>query len=174
MSLRHFTFRENLMKTLARISQLLLAAASLASVCWGQDLPPGEGRETLQKVCTQCHDIESIPRLRYSREDWSNRVYSMKDMGADATGPELEQIVDYLAKNFGKGGAATAAKVNVNSATAKEIEAALGVTTKDAELIVAYRAKNGNFKDIESLLKVDGVEAADTAKIQAAKDKIAF
>ena len=161
------------MKTLARISLLLLAAASLASVCWGQDLPPGEGRETLQKVCTQCHDIESIPRLRYSREDWSNLVYSMKDMGADATGPELEQIVDYLAKNFGKGGGA-AAKVNVNSATAKEIETGLGVTTKGSELIVAYRAKNGNFKDIATLLKVDGVEAADTAKIQAAKDKIAF
>ena len=169
------------MKTLVRIS-LLLLASSLASVCWGQDLPPGEGRETLQKVCTQCHDIESIPRLRYSREDWSNLVYSMKDMGADATGPELEQIVDYLAKNFGKtgGGAGpgrghpAAAKINVNSATAKEIETALGVTTKDSELIVAYRVKNGNFKDIDSLLKVDGVEAADSAKIQAAKDKIAF
>ena len=164
------------MKTIARISLLLLLASSLASVCWGQDLPPGEGRETLQKVCTQCHDIESIPRLRYSREDWSNLVYSMKDMGADATGPELEQIVDYLAKNFGKtGGAAAAAKkVTINTATAKEIEAGLGVTTKDSELIVAYRVKNGNFKDLDALLKVDGVEAADTAKIQAAKDKIAF
>jgi competence protein ComEA len=98
----------------------------------------------------------------------------MKDMGADATGPELEQIVDYLAKNFGKGGAASAKKVNVNSAAAKEIETGLGVTTKDSELIVAYRVKNGNFKDMDGLLKVDGVEAADTAKIQAAKDKIAF
>jgi competence protein ComEA len=166
------------MKTLVRISLLLLAALSLASVSWGQDLPPGEGRETLQKVCTQCHDIESIPRLRYSREDWSNLVYSMKDMGADATGPELEQIVDYLAKNFGKtaaaGSSAAATKVNVNSATAKEIETGLGVTTKASELIVAYRVKNGNFKDVDGLLKVDGVEAADTAKIQAAKDKIAF
>lgn len=165
------------MKTLARIS-LLLLAASLAPVSWGQDLPPGEGRETLQKVCTQCHDIESIPRLRYSREDWSNLVYSMKDMGADATGPELEQIVDYLAKNFGKTAPAAntdaAAKVNVNSATAKEIEAGVGISTKDSELIVAYRVKNGNFKDIDALLKVDGVEAADSAKIQAAKDKIAF
>jgi len=162
------------MKTLARISFLLLAA-SLASVSRGQDLPPGAGRETLQKVCTQCHDIESIPRLRYSREDWSNLVYSMKDMGADATGPELEQIIDYLAKNFGKGGgAAAAAKVNVNSATAKEIETGLGVSGKASELIVAYRVKNGNFKDIDGLLKVDGIEAADTAKIQAAKDKVDF
>ena len=126
----------------------------------------------MQKVCTQCHDIESIPRLRYSREDWSNLVYSMKDMGADATGPELEQIVDYLAKNFGKGGATAAAKkVNVNSASAKEIETGLGVSTKDSEAIVAYRVKNGNFKDVDGVLKVDGVDAA---KIQAAKDNIDF
>jgi competence protein ComEA len=157
------------MKTLASISFLLLFA-SLAPVSRGQDLPPGEGRETLQKVCTACHDIESIPRLRYSRDDWANLVYSMKDMGADATGPELEQIIDYLAKNFGKGTDA-AKKVNVNSASAKEIETGLGVSTKDSELIVQYRVKNGNYKDLDALVKVDGIDAA---KIQSAKDKIAF
>ena len=53
----------------------------------------------------------------------------------------------------------------------KEIEAALGFTTKESELIVAYRTKNGNFKDVDSLLKVEGVDAA---KIQSAKDKIEF
>lgn len=157
------------MKTLIRISMLLLCA-SLAPFSSAQDLPAGAGKDTLIKVCTQCHDIESIPRLRYSREDWANLVYSMKDMGADATAPELEQIIDYLTKNFGKGNAA-AKKVNVNSADAKEIETGLGLSAKESELIVQYRVKNGNFKDVDALLKVEGVDAT---KIQAAKDKIAF
>lgn len=157
------------MKTLIRIS-LLLLFVSLAPLSWAQDLPAGPGKDTLVKVCTQCHDIESIPRLRYSREDWANLVYSMKDMGADATAPELEQIIDYLTKNFGKGNTA-ANKVNVNAAAAKEIETGLGLSTKESELIVQYRTKNGNFKDVDALLKVEGVDAA---KIQAAKDKIAF
>ena len=156
------------MKTLARIV-LLMFSLSLLPAVWGQDLPPGEGRETVMRVCTACHDIDAVPRLHYSREGWANLVSSMKDMGADATDAELVQIVNYLAKNFGKVQEA-AKKTNVNTAAAKEIEA-LGFTTKESELIVAYRTKNGNFKDVDSLLKVEGVDAA---KIQSAKDKIEF
>ena len=152
-----------------RITVLILSA-SLVPTTWGQDLPAGDGRDTLKRVCTQCHDIESIPRLRYSRADWANLVFSMKDMGADATGAELDQIVDYLAKNFGKGEDALK-KTNVNSASAKEIEAALGFTTKESELIVLYRMKNGNYKDVNAMMKVEGV---DTGKIQSAKDKMEF
>jgi len=157
------------MKTFARIA-VSIFFVSLVPAVWGQDLPPGEGRETVMRVCTACHDIEAVPRLHYSREGWANLVSSMKDMGADATDAELAQIVNYLAKNFGKV-QEDAKKTNVNNATAKEIEAALGFTTKESELIVAYRTKNGNFKDVDSLLKVEGVDAA---KIQSAKDKIEF
>ena len=135
-----------------------------------QDLPAGQGRETLKRVCTACHDIESVPRLRYSRADWMSLVYSMKDMGADATTAEMDEIVDYLTKNFGKGEEAAAKKTNVNKASAKEI-AGLGFSDKEADSIVAYRGKNGDFKDASGLAKVDGV---DVAKIAAAKDKMEF
>jgi competence protein ComEA len=156
------------MTNVARISALILSA-SLAPAAWAQDFPPGEGRDTLKRVCTQCHDIDSLPRLRYTRSDWANLVFSMKDMGADATGAELDQIIDYLTKNFGKDDAVK--KTNVNSASAKEIEAALGFTTKESEAIVLYRMKNGNYKDIDTMKKVDGV---DSAKIDSAKEKIEF
>jgi len=148
----------------------LLLALCLTPLSFGQDLPAGTGRETLKRVCTQCHDIESVPRLRYSRADWTSLVYSMKDMGADATGAEMDEIIDYLTLNFGKGDEA-AKKVNVNSAAAKDLETGLGISAKESDLIVQYRTKNGNFKDLAALLKVDGVDAA---KLQAAKDKIAF
>jgi competence protein ComEA len=157
------------MKNVASISVLILSA-SLAPATWAQDLPPGEGRDTLKKVCTQCHDIDSVPRLRYSRSDWANLVFSMKDMGADATSAELDQIIDYLAKNFGKGDD-TVKKTNVNSASAKEIEEGLGFTTKESEAIVLYRMKNGNYKDLDTIKKVDGVDAA---KVETAKAKIEF
>jgi competence ComEA-like helix-hairpin-helix protein len=160
---------EKPMKTLARIALFIFSVALVPAVL-GQDLPPGEGRETLMRVCTACHDIEAVPRLRYSREGWASLVSSMKDMGADATDAELAQIVNYLAKNFGKVQEA-AKKTNINYATTKEIEAGLGLTAKESELIVGYRTKNGNFKDVDSVLKVEGVDAA---KIQSAKDKIEF
>lgn len=156
------------MKNVVTVSVLILSA-SLVPAVWAQDLPAGEGRDTLKKVCTQCHDIDSIPRLRYSRSDWANLVFSMKDMGADATSAELDQIIDYLTKNFGKGDEVK--RTNVNSASAKEIEAALGFTTKESEAIVLYRMKNGNYKDIDTVKKVEGVDAA---KVQSVKDKIEF
>jgi competence ComEA-like helix-hairpin-helix protein len=152
-------------------SAVLLLSLSLTPLSFGQDLPAGAGRETLKKVCTQCHDIESVPRLRYTRADWTNLVFSMKDMGADATGAEMDEIIDYQVKNFGKGEPAAAKKVNVNAAPAAELESGLGFSAKEAELIVQYRGKNGNFKDLAGLLKVEGVDAA---KVQAAKDKIEF
>jgi mono/diheme cytochrome c family protein len=90
------------MKTFVPMCAIALFA-SLTPFSFAQDnLPAGKGRETFKKVCTQCHDVEGVPQLRYSRADWSSLVYSMKDMGADATKAELEEIVDYLAKNFGK------------------------------------------------------------------------
>jgi competence ComEA-like helix-hairpin-helix protein len=61
--------------------------------------------------------------------------------------------------------------VNVNIAAAADLQTALGLTDKESGLIVDYRTKNGNFKDLAGLMKVDGV---DGAKIQAAKDKIAY
>jgi competence ComEA-like helix-hairpin-helix protein len=157
-----------------KLSGSLVLVLSLFLSVWsplsfGQDLPAGAGRDTLKKVCTQCHDIDSVPRLRYSRADWTSLVYSMKDMGADATTAELDEIIDYLTANFGKDEGAK--KVNVNTAAAKDLETGLGITAKDSDLIVQYRTKNGNFKDLAALLKVDGVDAA---KVQAAKDKIAF
>jgi competence ComEA-like helix-hairpin-helix protein len=157
------------MKTFVRACVLALSV-SWIPLSFGQDLPEGKGRETLKKVCTQCHDIDAIPRLRYSRADWANLVFSMKDMGADATPAELNEIIDYLAKAFGKGEAA-AKKVNVNSASAKDLETGLGLTAKESDLIVQYRGKNGNFKDASGLLKVEGLDAG---KVEAAKDKIEF
>ncbi len=151
-------------------SAVLVLSLLLIPLSFGQDLPAGPGRETLKKVCTQCHDIDSVPRLRYSRADWTNLVFSMKDMGADASSAELDEIIDYLAKNFGKGDAAVK-KVNVNTAAASDLETGLGLTAKESELIVQYRGKNGNFKDLSGLLKVEGVDAG---KVQAAKDKIEF
>jgi hypothetical protein len=97
------------MKTALRIflsssfALLLVSGTKMTQTAGAQDdLPSGQGKAELVKVCTQCHSIESIPRIRYTREEWANLVYSMKDMGADATGEELETIINYLAKNFNK------------------------------------------------------------------------
>jgi len=49
------------------------------------------------------------------------------------------------------------AKVNINTATAAELETLPRVGPKVAQRIVDFRTKNGNFKKIEEIMKVQGI-----------------
>ena len=50
-----------------------------------------------------------------------------------------------------------AAPVNLNTATAEQLESIPGVGPKMAERILDYRQKNGGFKKVEDLMNVSGV-----------------
>lgn len=60
---------------------------------------------------------------------------------------------------------AMADKLNINSATAAEIQQAMvGIGAKKAEAIVQYREKHGNFTALEQLLEVKGIGKATLEK----------
>lgn len=61
--------------------------------------------------------------------------------------------------------------VNVNKAGIDELETSLNLSEADAEAIVQYRQRNGDFKTMEQLLSVPGVDAD---KIKKVEKKIAF
>jgi competence ComEA-like helix-hairpin-helix protein len=153
------------LRKIAALSSLLLVTSPILA----QDLPAGPGKEILQKSCTECHTLEAIPHLKYTKEKWQTLVYSMVDMGAEVSAAQIDVIVDYLAKNFSPDQAS--GKINPNKASAQEMEEALSITTKEAEGIVLYRMKHGDFKDAGELLKVEGV---DSKKIDASKDRLEF
>ena len=50
-----------------------------------------------------------------------------------------------------------AATVNLNTATAAQLEALPGIGKATAERILEYRQKNGGFKRIEDLMNVRGI-----------------
>ncbi|WP_043317851.1 ComEA family DNA-binding protein [Microbulbifer sp. HZ11] len=55
--------------------------------------------------------------------------------------------------------------VNLNTATAEELSAALdGVGAARAELIVQYREENGSFSSVEELLEIKGIGVATLEK----------
>ena len=90
----------------------------------------------------------------------------MVDLGAEGTVDDFNDVVDYLTEHFPQ-----APRVNVNKVTAKDFESTLGFSSKEAEAIVSYRAAKGNFKSVQDLEKVPGI---DVKKVQARRDRYAF
>ncbi len=132
------------------------------------DLPPGPGRDETLKVCGKCHSAEQAASLRQSRTGWEETVSKMVNMGAEGSDDEYEAILVYLTKNYGP---EAPKPVNVNKATPVEIESTLALTRAESAAIVQYRADKGDFKSLDDLKNVPGL---DFKKIEAKKARITF
>jgi len=154
------------------LSQLPRAAVVLAFALFAipanAQLPDGPGKAETERICSQCHELERSISLRQDHQGWQATTDKMVTMGAKGTDKEFQLVVDYLAANFA---GEAAAKINVNKAEAIELESALSLKRSESRAIIQYREKNGNFKSIDDLKKVPGI---DVAKIEAKKDRLSF
>jgi competence protein ComEA len=147
--------------------KVILILALLTATAWAQ-LPDGPGKVETQKLCTQCHEVERSISLRQDRAGWQTTMDKMSAQGMKATDDEMRAALNYLSEHYP---ADTIPRINVNKARAVDLESGLSLLRSQAKLIVQYREKNGDFKSIEDLEKVPGV---DTAKIEARKDRLIF
>ena len=145
---------------------LALAGAPAADEKEVGRLPEGPGKEIVGRICIECHDSGNFRKARYSSEEWSDSVADMVERGAKGTPAEIDVVVAYLAKNFGKG-----APVRINTAPFAEIKVVLGFTVAEVRAVVEYREKTGELKSFEELLKVPGIDAA---KAEAQRSRITF
>ena len=143
---------------------LLLGIASFAQA----ELPDGPGKAALLRLCGKCHSPEQAVSLRQSPDDWEDTVAKMVKLGATGTDDDFDAVLAYLSKNYGL---ETSGLINVNKATAVDLETLLGLGRAEAVAIVHYRADKGNFKSIEDLRNVPGL---DFKKIEAKKDRLTF
>jgi competence ComEA-like helix-hairpin-helix protein len=145
-------------------------------------LPDGPGKEIAQRACTTCHSLSVITSRRASSDEWSKTVTEMVTRGADLSDDEIDRVIQYLSTNFApaksepaSAGAAsqpssdkpaasgtpapasTLAPINVNKASAQELESSLTLSRAEAEAIVQYRGKHGDFKTWQEVSAVPGV-----------------
>jgi hypothetical protein len=101
----------------------LLAALAAGTMLGQRQLPEAAGKATMLKVCRGCHDPLSVIGQAHTPEKWGEIVGQMADLGAHGTNDEFNKVTDHLAKFLPP--SATTKKINVNKASAKEIESAL-------------------------------------------------
>jgi len=126
-------------------------------------LPDGPGKKTVEKVCFKCHGPENVLKKRHTKAQWDKVLDTMAENGAKATDAEFEEVLNYLSRYF--------AQINVNKASASEIQEVVDLSTEEAEAIVKYRGTNGEFKSVEEVAKVPGLDAK---KIADRKDRMLF
>src|SRR5579863_1633997 len=97
-------------------------------------LPEGKGREAVKKICSDCHEIGTVIGSRRTKIGWQRSVEEMITRGAEGSDEDMEAVVDYLTKFFGK--------VNVNTAAADDLQSSLGLPDSEAQAIVAYRDRS--------------------------------
>ncbi len=137
--------------TLAVLSAVPLLVTSASAR--GQ-LPDAPGKDVMVRVCGTCHEPQRSAALRLTPDAWRDVVAKMVTLGAKATDEELAQIQSYLVEHF-KGEALQ--PLNMNSATAVQLESVAGLLRKEAAAWIAHRNKNGPCKSVEDFKKVPGV-----------------
>ncbi|HYW44989.1 MAG TPA: ComEA family DNA-binding protein [Bryobacteraceae bacterium] len=115
-----------------------------------------------ETVCGACHTSSMVSDIR-TEPEWKEIVEHMVSIGADGTDEQLEAVMRVLLR--------TLTKVNVNTATAEQLPLVLDISEATAQAVVKYRAGHGDFKTLDDLKKVPGINAA---KLDTRKDRIAF
>ena len=150
----------------------IMIFGAVACMARAQDtLPEGRGKAEFSRICSQCHAVTIVTKLRNSEDGWSGVVDDMVSRGAQGTDDEFNRVVKYLAAHFGPDSPGGASKVNVNKASDKAIASVLGLSVADAQAIVHYRTSSGEFKDWHDLEKVPNI---DLKKLATVKDRIEF
>lgn len=142
---------------------------TLASAQTGQapappdGLPDAPGKADLVRMCTGCHGADVIVDPPRTVPAWADTLFEMKDLGAEGSEEDWRTVSKYLIAHL--------AHLEVNKATAKEIEGVFGVTETIAEGVVAYRDKQGGFGTIDDLKKAPDLDAK---KVDSLKARLIF
>ena len=153
------------MNSCAWVVGLVVAMLVSSGAAAGQ-LPDGPGKQETVRLCGACHEAERAAALRLTREGWQDTVARMVDLGMKGTDDEIGKVVDYLAEHF-KGEAPR--PLNLNRATAVELESIVGLLRKESAAWIAYRTKVGPCKTLDDLEKVEGVPFK---KIEDRRDRL--
>jgi DNA uptake protein ComE-like DNA-binding protein len=151
------------------VAALALVVGAISSPAFAQDtLPEGPGKAETVAVCSQCHEAQKAASVKLTRKGWAETIEKMKMLGAQATEPEFESILNYLSVHF-QGELDQA--LDLNSAEAIDLESVLQLLRKESAAFLQFRSKRGPFASMSDLKDLDPVILK---KIEAKKERVVF
>ena len=139
---------------MTRLFIIVCGVALTAAVVAQSELPEAPGKDETVRICGACHEAERAVSVRLNREGWQDTIAKMVDLGATGSPEELAKVLDYLSAHF-KGDAPR--PLNLNTATAVELESIVGLLRKESAAWIAHRKSVGPCKSLDDLKKVAGV-----------------
>jgi len=146
---------------------LLVLIATLTFTLSAQ-LPEGPGMQETDKNCKGCHEIERSISLRQDLNGWNGTITKMVGFGMKSKESDLAIVADYLARFYP---ADAMPPLNVNKASAVELESRLSMKRSQASAFLAHREKIGKFKTFADLKLAPGI---DPEKLESKKTQIIF
>jgi hypothetical protein len=83
--------------------KLFLGLTILGGFLCGQELPDGPGKQQVEQLCTGCHGLQPVVAVRRTKAEWNAEVQSMVGLGMQGSDSDLNAVVDYLSRHYGKG-----------------------------------------------------------------------
>jgi len=130
-------------------------------------LPDAPGRDVTVKLCSNCHAADVVASVRFTPQGWRDVISKMVAAGAKGTNQELETVFDYVSTQFP---VETQPALDLNTATAVELESVAGLLRRESAALIAHREKNGRCKKLEDLKNVAGL---DYKKIEGRREHLA-
>jgi competence protein ComEA len=149
------------MPVMKRFHLALFAAAACTQI-WAQDAPR-KASALLQEACTACHGLNRLETSK-NRSEWKDTVDRMIYSGADVKPEEVNPLVGFLVRYYGE-------SVEINKATAQQLQDELDMTPAEAEAVVKARTESGSFKSYADIQKINGL---DPKRIDPIKDRFRY
>ena len=64
-------------------------------------LPEGKGKDTVVRLCSDCHAARVVTTARKTQDQWLQTVETMADKGINASDDEFTAVVEYLSAHLG-------------------------------------------------------------------------
>jgi len=87
----------------ARPAHAAAPAVATRRAATAKQLPPGPGRELVERGCLACHSAMLITQQRKDSTGWEKTVQQMEKWGGGARPEERATLMDYLRRHFAAG-----------------------------------------------------------------------